>query len=85
MLGFGLSLLLEVLQYVMGTEASDVTDLITNTAGVLMGGVAYQGVKSVLSYKQLGYVDILVICFGISFMVMLLYLRTRGVFIWHYL
>ena len=40
--GFGLSLLFEIVQYAAGLGASDVTDLITNTAGALAGVLLYR-------------------------------------------
>lgn len=39
--GFGLSLLFEAVQYAAGLGASDVTDLITNSAGTLAGVLLY--------------------------------------------
>ena len=39
--GGGLSLLLETLQFIIGIGASDITDVITNTTGTIMGIVVY--------------------------------------------
>ena len=39
--GFAVSLLLEVSQYVLSVGASDITDVITNTLGALIGVLFY--------------------------------------------
>ncbi len=43
LLGFGYSLLLESLQFLLQLGVWDITDLITNTAGTLVGVLAYMG------------------------------------------
>ena len=40
--GFGTSLLFEVVQYITGLGATDITDLITNTAGTVAGLLLYR-------------------------------------------
>lgn len=39
--GLGLSLLIEILQFVLGTGISDVDDLLLNTIGVLLGWILF--------------------------------------------
>ena len=43
--GFGLSLLIELLQFVFGTGVSEVDDLILNTLGTLIGFVIFSKIK----------------------------------------
>ena len=46
--GLGLSLYIEVSQYVFGTGVSEVEDLILNTAGTAVGYLIYIGVKKLV-------------------------------------
>ena len=50
-LGFLLSLSLELSQYIFGIGASDITDLITNTLGVIIGVGIYQLLKKLFKDK----------------------------------
>ena len=50
-LGFLLSLSLELSQYIFGIGASDITDLITNTIGVIIGVGIYQLLKKLFKDK----------------------------------
>ena len=50
-LGFLLSLSLELSQYIFGIGASDITDLITNTIGVLVGVGLYFLLKKIFKEK----------------------------------
>lgn len=50
-LGFLLSLSLELSQYIFGIGASDITDLITNTIGVIIGIGIYQLLKKIFKDK----------------------------------
>lgn len=50
-LGFLLSLSLELSQYIFGIGASDITDLITNTIGVLVGVGLYYLLKKIFKEK----------------------------------
>lgn len=48
---FCVSLAFEVLQYVFYLGTSDVTDLICNTAGALLGGFAFLGARRMLGHR----------------------------------
>ncbi len=48
LLGLGLSLYIEVSQYVFGTGVSEVEDLILNTAGTGIGYLIYLGARNVV-------------------------------------
>ena len=48
--GLGLSLYIEVSQYVFGTGVSEVEDLILNTAGTAVGYLIYIGVKKLVRW-----------------------------------
>lgn len=50
-LGFLLSFSLELSQYIFGIGASDITDLITNTIGVIIGVGIYQLIKKLFKDK----------------------------------
>ena len=50
-LGFLLSLSLELSQYIFGLGASDITDLITNTTGALVGVGLYSLLKKIFKEK----------------------------------
>lgn len=50
-LGFLLSFSLELSQYIFGIGASDITDLITNTIGVIIGVGIYQLLKKLFKDK----------------------------------
>ncbi|MCR5808206.1 MAG: VanZ family protein [Clostridiales bacterium] len=48
---FCLSLLLETLQYLFFLGTSDVTDLILNTLGAVLGGLAFKGAKRLMGER----------------------------------
>ena len=50
--GLGLSLYIEVSQYVFGTGVSEVEDLILNTAGTGIGYLIYIGAKKLVRWKK---------------------------------
>ena len=50
--GFGVSLFLETAQYLTGLGATDVTDLITNTAGTLAGILVYRLLMKLFGEKH---------------------------------
>ncbi|MGO5093840.1 VanZ family protein [Clostridium sp. LCP25S3_F10] len=47
---FSISLIFEVSQYVFGIGASDITDIITNTIGKIVGMGIYMVIKKILNY-----------------------------------
>lgn len=49
--GFGVSFLLELSQYATGFGATDVTDLITNTAGTLVGILVYRLLRRIFGER----------------------------------
>lgn len=51
LLGLGVSLVFEILQYVFAIGASDVTDLINNTVGTALGVLLWLPVKKLLKEK----------------------------------
>ena len=51
--GFAISLTFETLQFVLACGASDITDIITNTAGVLVGAVVYAALEHVVKPRML--------------------------------
>ena len=50
--GFGTSLFLETAQYLTGLGATDVTDLITNTAGTIVGILVYRLLMKLFGEKR---------------------------------
>ncbi|MET3558600.1 glycopeptide antibiotics resistance protein [Streptococcus rupicaprae] len=84
-LGLGLSLLLESLQYLLATGASDITDLLTNGFGVLMGGGFYGVLTWLLPPKCLWLIEGLMLAVCLMTVFLVFYLKSQGSWIWHYL
>ncbi|EKF52084.1 VanZ family protein [Lactococcus garvieae] len=57
---FFISLLVEVLQFIFGIGASDITDIITNTSGGLLGLLLFQTVKRTKAGQD--FINILIAC-----------------------
>lgn len=51
-IGTALSIALEVLQYIFGVGASDITDVITNTLGTAVGAVTYASLSIFFKKKE---------------------------------
>ena len=51
--GFAISLTFETLQFVLACGASDITDVITNTAGALVGAAIYAALEHVVNPHML--------------------------------
>ena len=51
--GFAISLIFETLQFVLACGASDITDIITNTAGALAGAAVYAALERVVNPRML--------------------------------
>lgn len=56
-LGFFLSLLIEVMQYVLGRGDTEIDDLILNTFGCFIGCLMAMAVKKVIEYRKKSKVD----------------------------
>ncbi|MGT2756648.1 VanZ family protein [Streptococcus ovuberis] len=84
-LGLGLSFLLESLQYLLATGASDLTDVLTNGFGVLMGVGLYGVLTWLLPPKYLWLIEGLVLVGCLLAVFLVIYLKSQGNWIWHYL
>lgn len=65
--GFLLSLVFETVQYVFSIGTSDVTDLINNTLGVILGGLAYRLARAVFKSKTETVSDIVLLVLEVLF------------------
>lgn len=54
--GFGISFTFEALQFILACGATDITDIITNTTGALLGALLYTGLSRLVSRSMLNAV-----------------------------
>ena len=71
---FIFSLSVELIQYIFAIGASDITDLIANTTGGLLGLILYSMGNAMLEKKKL---DWIIIVFGIILLTAFIALRSR--------
>ena len=76
----GISLLLEITQYILAIGSSDITDLITNTAGGLLGIALYSIVARLLKSREKAdklflVIAVIVSTFIIGLLALLLFLN----------
>ena len=72
---FLISLICEVLQYILNIGASDITDIINNTLGGLIGLMIFNGIKKVFknSVKSQKFINIIALT-GTILMILILFL-----------
>lgn len=70
---FWLSLIVEAAQFALAIGVADITDLIMNTLGGLVGLAAYEGACKFISPK---YLDMVILVVGSVVLLGILYLRT---------
>lgn len=80
---FIISFLIEVLQYIFGIGAFDITDLINNTFGGIIGLMIYTGIEKAFknSVKAQKFVNILATIGTVSAILFLVLLRTNQLWI----
>jgi len=83
LLFFIISFLIEVLQYIFGIGAFDITDLINNTFGGIIGLTIYTGIEKAFknSVKAQKFVNILATVGTVSAILFLVLLRTNQLWI----
>lgn len=76
-LSFLISLICEVLQFILAIGASDITDIINNTLGAVLGLVMYIGIEKLFrnSIKTQKFVNIIAMIGTISVVSLLLFLK----------
>ena len=76
---FLLSLFVEALQYILRIGAFDITDIITNTLGGIIGLLIYKGIEKFINNKMMAQKFInLIAATGTVFMIVLLVLLKMG-------
>lgn len=83
LLFFSLSFLFEVSQYILKVGAFDITDLITNTFGGIMGVLIYQKLEKALKskFKAQKFINIFAVIGTIIIFSLLLYLKINDLWI----
>lgn len=79
LLFFSLSLLIEALQYMLRIGAFDVTDLITNTVGAVLGLMLFQAIKKVCksSIKAQKFINIIAAMGTVMMIILLVLLKME--------
>ena len=82
-LPFLISLVCEVLQFIFGIGASDITDIITNTLGGIIGLIIYKGLEKVFknSIKTQKFINTIAIIGTLLMILLLLLLRINNLWI----
>ncbi|WP_303972012.1 VanZ family protein [Streptococcus merionis] len=82
--GLSLSFVFEASQYLLAIGASDVTDLLANTVGAIVGSLLFSGFSKLFK-KSLGVVlDWLIVLGSVLLVLLVLWLKSRGIWIWHF-
>ncbi len=78
-----ISFLLEVSQYILGIGAFDITDIINNTLGGIIGFILYQGIEKAFKnrLKAQKFINILALLGTISIFSFLLFLKISRLWI----
>lgn len=76
---FLISLICEVLQYVLGIGTSDITDIITNTSGGIIGLMIYKAIEKIFnnSAKAQKFINIIAATGTVLMIVLLLLLKLN--------
>lgn len=83
---FLISLICEGFQFILGVGASDITDIINNTLGGIIGLMIYKGIEKVFknSVKTQKFINIIAIIGTILMILLLLLLRINNLWIFRF-
>lgn len=83
---FLISLICEVFQFILGVGASDITDIINNTLGGIIGLMIYKGIEKVFknSVKAQKFINIIAIIGTILMILLLLLLMINNIWIFRH-
>ncbi|MGT2785842.1 VanZ family protein [Streptococcus merionis] len=80
----GLSFVFEASQYPLAMGASDVTDLLANTVRAIVGSLLSLGFSKLFKKSLDVVLDWLILLGSVLLVLLVLWLKSRGIWIWHF-